>query len=63
MRATLRKPQIEMWDKNDTEIRKGRHYHTNPSELHKFTESIGYKIINPDVGLSPLHTIIHIMKP
>lgn len=57
------KKDINLLDKNDTSSIPGRWYHAGISETCKVLESLGWKVINPDINISHRDPIIHFRKP
>lgn len=50
-------------DKEDSAPRPGRWYHAGLRRTCDFLESIGWEVVNPDVGLCPRDPVIHFRKP
>lgn len=50
-------------DKTDPIARPGRWYHAGVERTCRFLESVGWEVVNPDVGLCPRDPIVHFRKP
>lgn len=50
-------------DKEDSSPRPGRWYHAGVDRTCEFLESVGWKVLNRDVGLCPRDPIVHFKKP
>jgi hypothetical protein len=50
-------------DKSDTTIAPGKWYHAGVERTCRFLTSIGWEVVNPDVGLIPRDPVIHFRKP
>lgn len=50
-------------DKKDTSLAPGKWYHAGTEETCRFLESVGWQVINRDVGLCPRDPIVHFRKP
>lgn len=50
-------------DKEDVTPRPGRWYHAGLRRTCDFLKSIGWEVVNPDVGLCPRDPVVHFRKP
>lgn len=50
-------------DKVDSTVKPGRWYHAGTERTCRFLESVGWEVLNPDVGLCPRDPIVHFRKP
>lgn len=50
-------------DRADTSLAPGKFHHAGVAETCRFLESVGWEVVNPDVGLVPRDPILHFRKP
>lgn len=63
-RRSLEEPHEPLLlDQHDGSLAAGKWYHAGIEETCQLLESIGWKVVNPDVGMSHRDPIVHFIKP